>query len=158
MYLIKSISTSLSKLLNYKWAQLLEKFNNAPRITSKVKGISDNQIRRNNLTKYKNILLENMNKPIDFYTGEELQPDDISVDHVIPWSFMYSDDIWNLVLTSKSHNSYKSNHIPSKEVIEQLNQRNKALIETIDNSKYKEELNIAIMNNYVDKFYLSMKL
>lgn len=106
----------------------------------------------------KNILLENMNKPIDFYIGDELKPDDISVDHVIPWSFMYSDDIWNLVLTSKSHNSYKSNHIPSKEVIEQLTQRNKALIETIDNSKYKEELNIAIMNNYVDKFYLSMKL
>lgn len=25
-----------------------------------------------------------MNQPIDFYTGEELQPDDISVDHVIP--------------------------------------------------------------------------
>ena len=106
----------------------------------------------------KNILLENMNKPIDFYIGDELKPDDISVDHVIPWSFMYSDDIWNLVLTSKSHNSYKSNHIPSKEVIEQLNQRNKALIETIDNSKYKKELNIAIMNNYVNKFYLSMKL
>lgn len=156
--LLKEYSFVLSQLLNYKWAQLLEKFNNAPRITSKVKGISDNQIRRKNLTKYKNILLENMNKPIDFYTGDELDMDDISVDHVIPWSFMYSDDIWNLVLTSKSHNSSKSNHIPSKEVIEQLNQRNKALIETINNSKYKEELNIAIMNNYVDKFYLSMKL
>ena len=38
-----------------------------------------------------------MNKPIDFYTGDELDMDDISVDHVIPWSFMYSDDIWNLV-------------------------------------------------------------
>lgn len=37
-----------------------------------------------------------MNKPIDFYTGNELDMDDISVDHVIPWSFMYSDDIWNL--------------------------------------------------------------
>lgn len=72
-----------------------------------------------------------MNKPIDFYTGDELDMDDISVDHVIPWSFMYSDDIWNLVLTSKSHNSSKSNHIPSKEFFEQLNQRNKALIETI---------------------------
>jgi hypothetical protein len=156
--LLKEYGFVLSQLLNYKWAQLLEKFNNAPRITSKVKGISDNQIRRNNLTKYKNILLENMNKPIDFYTGDELDMDDISVDHVIPWSFMYSDDIWNLVLTSKSHNSSKSNHIPSKEVIEQLNKRNKALIETINNSKYKEELNIAIMNNYVDKFYLSMKL
>lgn len=69
-----------------------------------------------------------MNKPIDFYIGDELDMDDISVDHVIPWSFMYSDDIWNLVLTFKSHNSSKSNHIPSKEVFEQLNQRNKALI------------------------------
>ena len=106
----------------------------------------------------KNILLENMNKPIDFYIGDELDMDDISVDHVIPWSFMYSDDIWNLVLTSKSHNSSKSNHIPSKEVIEQLNQRNKELVETINNSKYKEELNIAIAHSYVDQFYLSMKL
>lgn len=71
---------------------------------------------------------------------------------------MYSDDIWNLLLTSKSHNSSKSNYMPSKEIIEQLNQRNKDLVETINNSKYKEELNIAVMDNYVDKFYLSMKL
>ena len=63
-----------------------------------------------------------------------------------------------LFLTSKSHNSSKSNHIPSKEVIEQLNQRNKELVETINNSKYKEELNIAIAHSYVDQFYLSMKL
>lgn len=45
----------------------------------------------------KNILLENMNKPIDFYTGDELDMDDISVDHVIPWSFMYSDDIYGIL-------------------------------------------------------------
>ena len=61
-------------------------------------------------------------------------------------------------VSSKSHNSSRFNHIPSKEVIEQLNQRNKDLVETINNSKYKEELNIAIMHNYVDQFYLSMKL
>ena len=42
--LLKEYGFVLSQLLNYKWAQLLEKFNNAPRITSKVKGISDNQI------------------------------------------------------------------------------------------------------------------
>ena len=40
-----------------------------------------------------------------------LQENDISVYHVIPLSFMYSDDIWNLVLTSKSNNSSKSNII-----------------------------------------------
>ena len=42
--------------------------------------------------------------------------------------------------------------------LEQLNQRNKELVETINNSKYKEELNIAITHSYVDQFYLSMKL
>ena len=99
-----------------------------------------------------------MNKPIDFYTGEEFKPDDISVDQVIPSKIKKKNDIWNLVLTSKSHNSSKSNHIPSKEVIEQLNQRNKELVETINNSKYKEELNIAITHSYVNQFYLSMKL
>ena len=56
-------------------------------------------------------------KIIDFYTGDILEQNDISLDHVIPWSFMYSDDIWNLVITSKSVNSKKSNSIPSEETI-----------------------------------------
>lgn len=157
--LIKEYSFILSQLLNYRWAQLLEKFNNAPRIASKVKGISDTTIKRQSLTKYKNILLENNNyQPIDFYTGLVLNENDISVDHVIPWSFMYSDDIWNLVLTSKSNNSQKSNNTPSQEIIDKLKKRNQQLYETITDSKYKQELEIAINNHYIDKFYMALKL
>ena len=158
--LLKEYNFVLSQLLNYKWAQLLEKYNNTPRIASKVKGISDNTIKRSNLTKYKNILLENMNnEAIDFYTGNKINKnDEISVDHVIPWSFMYSDDIWNLVITSKSYNSSKYNHIPSQDIIEKLKRRNQILLQTISDSKYKHELEQAINNDYVDKFYLSMKL
>lgn len=149
----------LSQLLNYRWAQLLEKFNTAPKITSKVKGISNEKLRRNSLSKYKKVLLENMNNQAkDFYTGKPLEDNDISVDHVIPWSFMYSDDIWNLVLTSKSNNSSKSNHVPDQQVIDQLNARNQSLVETIQNDKYKRELETAIKNNYVDKNYISFKL
>ena len=59
--------------------------------------------------------------------------DDISVDHVIPWSFMYSDDIWNLVLTTKSNNSKKSNIVPSEDVIERLKERNKKRVNFIVN-------------------------
>lgn len=155
----ESYAYILSSLLNYKWAQLLEKYNSAPRIASKVKGISDNKIRRNNLTKYKNILLEYAhNKPIDFYTGDKLDNHNISVDHVIPWSYMYSDDIWNLVLTSKEHNSSKSNHIPDKIIIEKLKERNIDLLNYICEGKMKDDLNMAIENDYVDKFYLSMKI
>lgn len=148
----------ISKLLNYKCTQLLEKFNFAPKIATKVNGISENKLRRNSLQKYKEILLKEHNGvAIDFYTGKELDDNDISVDHVIPWSFMYSDDIWNLVLTSKSYNSSKSNSVPQTEIIEKLKIRNEQLIEIVD-GKFKDDLKLAIDNGYVDKFYYDCRL
>ena len=156
--LIKEYAFVLSQLLNYKWAQLLEKFNSAPRINNKVEGSSKNEIRRNNLSKFKEELLKiNNGKAIDFYTGQELLEEDISVDHVIPWSFMYSDDIWNLVITSKSNNSSKSNNVPSEEIISNLKKRNKLICEKLDN-KYKSKMIEAINNNYVDKYYTNFRL
>ena len=158
---LKEYAIVLSQLLNYRWAQLLEKYNNSPRIALKVKGISDEKIRRNNLTKYKEILLNQMDqgKIIDFYTGDILEENNISVDHVIPWSFMYSDDIWNLVLTSRKFNSSKNNSIPTEEMIHKLEERNNDLIKTIDKSSvYYKDLKMAIENNYVEKFYLSYRM
>ena len=156
---LKDYSVILSKLLNYKWAQLLEKFNFSPKITSKVNGISQAKINRESLTKYKNQLLKEFKdgKIIDFYTGEELTVDNVSIDHVIPWSFMYSDDIWNLVVTSKSNNSKKSNSIPSEEMINKLKERNLKLL-TIVEGKFKEDLELSIEGNYIEKFYRDCRL
>lgn len=156
---IKEYSIIISKLLNFKWAQLLEKFNYAPRILSKVNGISDNMIRRNSLLKYKEELLKEFEGKdvIDFYTGDILDKDDISIDHVIPWSFMYSDDIWNLVITSKSNNSKKSNSIPSNEIIEKLKIRNDNLEELLSDN-FKLQMDEAIKNKYVDKFYFESRM
>lgn len=148
----------VSQLLNYRWAQLLEKFNYAPKIANKVNSIAQTKIDRNDLKKYKEELLKQYNgKAIDFYTGKELDKNDISVDHVIPWSFMYSDDIWNLVLTSRSNNSSKSNSIPSQEVIDKLKERNKELLNYLD-GKFKDDIELAILNGYVDKFYFESRL
>lgn len=155
---LKDYSIIISKLLNFKWTQLLEKFNFQPKIASKVSGISENKIRRNNLSKYKEELIKEHNgKAIDFYTGKELSDDDISVDHVIPWSFIYSDDIWNLVLTSKSNNSAKSNAIPDAEIIERLKDRNEKLVNFVSKS-YKLSLEEAMLNNYLDKMYYNCRL
>ncbi len=156
---LKEYAVIISKLLNYKWAQLLENFNFAPKIISKINGISNTKLKRNNLSKYKDELLKQFKegKAIDFYTGKELSYDDISVDHVIPWSFMYSDDIWNLVLTSKSYNSSKSNSIPTLEMIEKLKNRNKELLMVL-NGKYKDDIILAINNGYIDKFYYECRL
>ena len=156
---LKEYAIVLSKLLNYKWSQLLEKFNFAPKITSKVNGISQTKLNRESLTKYKKELLKEFNdgKIYDFYTGEELTIDNISIDHVIPWSFMYSDDIWNLVVTSKSYNSSKSNSIPTEEVINKLKERNLRLINVVDDN-FKEDIKLSLEANYLEKFYRDCRL
>lgn len=157
---LRKYASVLAQLLNFRWAELLERFNNSPRIVSKVKGISEAKIKRNSLKKFKDVLVAHMPDGIvrDFYTGKELLDKDISVDHVIPWSFMYSDDIWNLVITSKRNNSKKYNHVPSDEDISRLKQRNDQLVKVIKNTKMKEELLAANAENYVSKFYISLKL
>ena len=153
--ILKEYSIMLIHVINYKWAQLLEKYNRSPRIVSKVQNSIDNKIRRKNLKKFKEVLVQQFkeNAVIDFYTGQEIASRDISVDHVIPWSFMYSDDIWNLVLTSKSNNSRKSNIMPSIDYIKKLKDRNKALLIIIEDEKMKKELILSIEQDYVTKFY-----
>lgn len=158
-YLLKEYGIIIAKLLNFKWTQLLEKYNFVPMLSNKVTAISNGKIDRNNLTKYKNQLIKEFTdgKIIDFYTGEELSYSEATVDHVIPWSFMYSDDIWNLVLTSKSNNSSKSNVVPSEEVINKLKERNENIKDVVDEI-YKKDLLLAEINNSVDKYYYECKV
>ena len=157
--LLKEYAVIISKLLNYKWAQLLEKYNYAPKIVNKVNSISETKLRRESLAKYKNELMKQFEDgiAIDFYSGKPLADNDISVDHVIPWSFMYSDDIWNLVLTSKSNNSSKSNSIPSQEVINRLKKRNALLVGLLA-TKFDNELKESIDKDLVDKYYFDCRM
>ena len=48
----------------------------------------------------------------DIYTGEELPDKGFSIDHFVPWSYVASDELWNLIPTVKSVNSSKSNNLP----------------------------------------------
>lgn len=155
---LKEYAFVLSQLFNYRWAQLLEKFNQSPRIVSKVNGSANEKIRRSNLTRFKVALLSQYeNGAIDFYSGDLLDPKDITLDHVIPWSYMYSDDIWNLVLTSKSHNSAKSNNTPSEEDIKRLKVRNNILTNSVS-EKFRQELVNAENLDFVDKYFWSLRM
>lgn len=153
---IKDYSHILIKLLNYKWSLLLEKYNCAPELLNKVNDAAKSNIPRNSLHKYKKFLLKNEfhdSEPLDFYSGKPLFDNDISVDHVIPWSFMYRDDIWNLVLTDTKTNSIKSNAIIEKRMIDKLQDRNMRLYNMLEDGKEKEELKIANDEKLVEKFY-----
>ncbi len=152
----------LSKLLNYKWAQLLERFNYAPKIANKVNAASDVKIRRASLKKFKKILLEAHHKHEirDFYTDEVVEPADIHIDHVIPWSFVYTDDLWNLVVTSSKTNLSKNDRPPTRSDITRLNERNKQLVMWLDETKHTKhikKIEYAIEHRLLDKLYVNMR-
>lgn len=49
------------------------------------------------------------------YSQVELDKNSISLDHYLPWSFVAHDQLWNLIPTTPSVNSSKSNNIPAKQ-------------------------------------------
>lgn len=52
-------------------------------------------------------------KPMqEIYGHNQLDSQDISIDHFVPWSFVAHDELWNLHPTTRSINSSKSNHLP----------------------------------------------
>jgi hypothetical protein len=148
----------LSRLLNYRWSMLLEKFNVTPNILNKVNDAGNEKIRRNSLLKYRKILEMEFpeGQAEDFYSNDIILENEISVDHVIPWSFIYRDDIWNLVLTSKSNNSSKSNSAPTENIIRKLEKRNEKLYDILPSGPMKDSLDEAIHNNLVSKYYFEL--
>lgn len=158
---LKEYAFVISKLLNFKWAQLLERFNTVPKVNKKITDSTDRRIKRNSLKKYKDILLKYYHGEVirDFYTEEPISIDDIQIDHVIPWSYIYSDDIWNLVITSPKTNCSKGNKPPQKEFIKKLKERNKSLfnILTEKDKVYKNSICNAMDNKILDKLYINLK-
>ena len=155
---LKEYSEFLFEIINYRWTQILENFNSSPRISKKVKIIDFKKIKRKPLHKFKKYLNE-----IDcncFICNNPIYSN-LSIDHVIPWSYMYSDDLWNLVYTHKNCNSSKSNRIVTESEIIKLEKRNinllKVLIELGINDKHIEELQLSIKRDFVRKFWIGFR-
>jgi 5-methylcytosine-specific restriction endonuclease McrA len=156
--ILKEYSDFFFEMINYRWTQILENFNSSPRISKKVRIIDLTEIKRTSLQKFHKYLNKlDMNCSI---CGEPII-DNPSIDHVIPWSYMYSDDLWNLVYTHKGCNSSKSNRIVGEFEIIQLENRNKELVQLLNNleiqDKHTEELELSIRKDYVRKFWIGFK-
>ena len=124
-----------------KLAQILEDFNRTtPRIAAKV-GIKQGiQRKSSSLKKFHSwLLLENPNRTCALCSKPIMSDKEVSVDHVIPWSFLYSDDIWNLSFVHKGCNSQKSNTPPKQKAIKEQEQRNLRL-HTVIVEQHKEKM------------------
>ena len=161
--LLSEYAELLLQVINYRWTQMLESFNHSPRVSMKVRAIDEGRIRRNNLKSFHRYL--DLNDPeetkVCFYCGKPIE-NDVSVDHVIPWSFMFSDDLWNLVYCHQRENSSKSNCRPSDDIINRLEIRNRNLLVKFEKSSLRrdknyDELKLAIECDYVRKFWMAFR-
>lgn len=159
--ILSDYSDVLFEVINFRWTQILENFNSSPRIAKKVRILDFDTIKRNSLAKYKDYLDEYNKQRTCFICGNEIKNESPSIDHVIPWSFLFSDDLWNLVYTHQSCNSRKSNIIPTEEDITRLEKRNKELYKILtpkyETRKDVKELELAINKDYVKKFWINCK-
>jgi len=103
------------------WVRFTEQYTTQPRLYEKISGIKPER----HALRYQ-ALLHSYRGGICFYceTGSNSQ---LHVEHVIPWSFIFEDRIWNLVLACQACNSSKSDQTPEDHYIERLNERNRDL-------------------------------
>ena len=121
-------STLTSNVL-LEWAKYLEKINdNLPMLIAK---IAKNDAQRNSaeLSKFRKLFMEYT--PHCFYCGDNLEREYTEVDHFIPWSYLFTDSTWNLVLACRRCNQKKSNSLPQTEFRTELICRNEKYCNTI---------------------------
>lgn len=121
----------LSKVVLAEWAKFLEKINHTlPRLVAK---IEEGDPERGSLAEYHKIFL-----PYEdhcFYCMGKLERGYIHVDHFIPWSYIFDDDAWNLVLACQTCNLRKSASLPQENFLDLLVKRNKTYYDRIGKLK-----------------------
>lgn len=120
----------ITEAIYYRWAQILEMYNSSPRLNRKVRVIDREDLRERPISYYSRYLdLENPGR-LCFLCGQPVKEGDLSAMHVIPWSYLCSDDIWNLVYAHKSCQSARD-PIPPEFFIARLEKRNRALLDKL---------------------------
>lgn len=96
----------------WKWLIYMQARNiNTPNIASKI-FMPQQRDSLTKQTKYWKVVLSHERMKC-IYSNVELDPDRFSIDHYLPWSFVAHDQLWNLIPTTPSVNSSKSNSLPN---------------------------------------------
>lgn len=110
----------LSMAVLSEWAKFLERVNKSlPMLVAKIE--QDNRM-RGSLTDVRRTYLKHTDHC--FYCQDRLERGCIHVDHFIPWSYLFDDSAWNLVLACQGCNLRKSGSLPQEEFHKNLIRRN----------------------------------
>ncbi|WP_318719433.1 HNH endonuclease domain-containing protein [Roseofilum sp. SBFL] len=105
--------------VSWEWLKYMQARNpNIPNVVNKL--FMPQQ--RDSLTQQKNYWKTVLtNQEVNcIYSQTRLDPNQISLDHYLPWSFVAHDRLWNLIPTLPSVNSAKSNHLPAPEYFDKF--------------------------------------
>ena len=131
----------LTKAVFLEWSRFLEKINTLPRIIEKVES---EVVRRRALTSYQSIFRDQRDC---FYCNRTLDERQIHVDHFIPWSYIFEDEAWNLVLACQDCNLKKSDSLAGLDFRNDLINRNRDYKNEIPKLE-KSLLNLDAENNW----------
>jgi len=93
----------LSGAVLAEWAKFLERINGSlPRLVAK---IEQDSFERGNLAPFRNAYIKHTDHC--FYCSGRLEHGCIHVDHFLPWSYIFEDEAWNLVLSCQECNCKK---------------------------------------------------
>jgi hypothetical protein len=111
----------LNPAINYLLTRYLERINFSPRIAEKVRGTPT----RDHLTTREKEELLKFHGNACFYC--ERAAERYHIDHVIPFDYLFSTELFNSVLACAGCNSQKLNRLPNEEIFAKVLDRNKKL-------------------------------
>ncbi len=125
----------LLRVVLVEWTRYLERINTIPKLVAKIEAA---HVQRGSLINSRTVLLQHSNHC--FYCCSMLEMDSIHVDHFIPWSYIFDDSVWNLVLACQKCNCKKSNSLAQTEFRDELIKRNVRYYDTV--RKFKISLDM----------------
>lgn len=125
---MKKYQRVLTALTNYHFSQMLEKLNDIPNVYYLITKI-ENITRRTSMDQFYKLLVA-YDENGCFYCGKTLESSrkQVHVDHFIPWSFVQTDSLWNLVLSCAKCNLSKNALLPAEQYLGDIVERNEVLI------------------------------
>ena len=116
----------ISESLILRWSELTDRFSKGDMGFGMKEKVVELLLRRPENERYVAEARDAYSKRLDLkctWTGTRLAKDAFEVDHVIPYSVTYNNDLWNLVPSTKKVNSSKSDRLVGSEVLDLCKER-----------------------------------
>ncbi|WP_414574607.1 HNH endonuclease domain-containing protein [Anabaena sp. CCY 9402-a] len=137
---------------SWEWLNYMQQRNpSTPNVVNKLFMPQDRDSLANQ-TKYWKTILEYRGIEC-IYSKVQLNKKEISLDHYLPWSFVAHDQLWNLIPTTKSVNSSKSNNLPSEEYFLDF-----VTLQHLGLTIYKQSVSQIKWSNDIETFVAELKV